>query len=152
MLPQAVYHMPTSEDEVPSKSIPLALQSLFFKVSSPRHASCMMHLYLAAVTASVRVLQLQFGDHSVNTKNLTQSFGWTTMDAFTQHDVQELNRILSDKLEDKMKVESNSLQLHVVRRLYSNWTCTHTRPPAACNWARQEQRQDSTCQPHKIVW
>ena len=59
-------------------------------------------------TASVRVLQLQFGDHSVNTKNLTQSFGWTTMDAFTQHDVQELNRILSDKLEDKMKVESST--------------------------------------------
>ena len=26
------------------------------------------------------------------------------MDAFTQHDVQELNRILSDRLEKKMKV------------------------------------------------
>lgn len=40
----------------------------------------------------------------MSTKSLTQSFGWTNMDAFTQHDVQELNRILSDKLEEKMKV------------------------------------------------
>ena len=41
--------MPTSEDEVPSKSIPLALQSLFFKVSPLQtHASCMLHLYMAA--------------------------------------------------------------------------------------------------------
>lgn len=50
------------------------------------------------------LLQLQFDEHSVSTKSLTQSFGWTNMDAFTQHDVQELNRILSDKLEEKMKV------------------------------------------------
>lgn len=49
-------------------------------------------------------MQLQFGSQSVSTKNLTKSFGWTSMDAFTQHDVQELNRILSDKLEEKMKV------------------------------------------------
>ncbi len=48
-------------------------------------------------------MQLQFGSQSVSTKALTQSFGWTSMDAFTQHDVQELNRILSDKLEEKMK-------------------------------------------------
>ena len=52
------------------------------------------------------LMQLQFGDHSVSTKNLTQSFGWTTMDAFTQHDVQELNRILSDRLEEKMKART----------------------------------------------
>ena len=29
---QAVYHMPTSEEDDPLKSIPLALQSLFYKV------------------------------------------------------------------------------------------------------------------------
>ena len=50
------------------------------------------------------MVQLQFGNQSVSTKSLTQSFGWTSLDAFTQHDVQELNRILSDKLEEKMKV------------------------------------------------
>lgn len=29
---QAVYHMPTQEEEMPSSSIPLALQSTFYKV------------------------------------------------------------------------------------------------------------------------
>lgn len=32
---QAVYHMPTAEEEDLSKSIPLALQSLFYKVCTP---------------------------------------------------------------------------------------------------------------------
>ena len=32
---QAVYHMPTTQDDDPQKSIPLALQSLFYKVSTP---------------------------------------------------------------------------------------------------------------------
>lgn len=49
-------------------------------------------------------MQLQFGDASVSTTYLTKSFGWDTYDAFMQHDVQELNRVLQEKLEDKMKV------------------------------------------------
>ncbi|KAL6997869.1 CSN-associated deubiquitinating enzyme Ubp12 [Sarracenia purpurea var. burkii] len=69
--------MPTTENDMPSGSIPLALQSLFYK--------------------------LQYNDTSVATKELTKSFGWDTYDSFTQHDVQELNRVLSEKLEDKMK-------------------------------------------------
>ncbi|KAF2072827.1 hypothetical protein CYY_005870 [Polysphondylium violaceum] len=73
---QAVYELPTSSEE-PTKSIPLALQRLFFK--------------------------LQFGDKAVATKELTKSFGWDTLDIFTQHDVQELNRVLCDNLNDKMK-------------------------------------------------
>jgi hypothetical protein len=40
----------------------------------------------------------------VSTKDLTKSFGWSSMDAFMQHDVQELNRVLCEKLEEKMKV------------------------------------------------
>eukprot|EP01018_Ginkgo_biloba_P024911 Gb_04866 [translate_table: standard] len=74
---KAVYHMPTTENDVPSSSIPLALQSLFYK--------------------------LQYSDTSVATKELTKSFGWDTYDSFMQHDVQELNRVLCEKLEDKMK-------------------------------------------------
>ncbi|CAJ1967995.1 unnamed protein product [Sphenostylis stenocarpa] len=73
----AVYHMPTSENDMPSASIPLALQSLFYK--------------------------LQFSDTSVATKELTKSFGWDSYDSFMQHDVQELNRVLCEKLEDKMR-------------------------------------------------
>ncbi|KAK2634511.1 hypothetical protein Ddye_029303 [Dipteronia dyeriana] len=74
---KAVYHMPTTENDMPSGSIPLALQSLFYK--------------------------LQHTDTSVATKELTKSFGWDTYDSFLQHDVQELNRVLCEKLEDKMK-------------------------------------------------
>ncbi|EFJ14291.1 hypothetical protein SELMODRAFT_120631, partial [Selaginella moellendorffii] len=74
---KAVYHMPTTEHDVPSSSIPLALQSLFYKI--------------------------QYSDTSVATKDLTRSFGWDTYDSFMQHDVQELNRVLCEKLEDKMK-------------------------------------------------
>ncbi|XP_047962654.1 ubiquitin C-terminal hydrolase 12-like isoform X1 [Salvia hispanica] len=74
---KAVYHMPTTENDNPTGSIPLALQSLFYK--------------------------LQYHDTSVATKELTKSFGWDTYDSFMQHDVQELNRVLSEKLEDKMK-------------------------------------------------
>ncbi|KAF5930202.1 hypothetical protein HYC85_031075 [Camellia sinensis] len=36
-------------------------------------------------------------------KSLPKSFGWDTYDSFMQHDVQELNRVLCEKLEDKMK-------------------------------------------------
>ncbi|MBA0625054.1 hypothetical protein Godav_010301 [Gossypium davidsonii] len=74
---KAVYHMPTTENDMPIGSIPLALQSLFYK--------------------------LQYNDTSVATKELTKSFGWDTYDSFMQHDVQELNRVLCEKLEDKMK-------------------------------------------------
>jgi len=73
----AVYHMPTNENDEASKSLPLALQSLFFK--------------------------LQYSKTHVSTKDLTKSFGWGTYDAFMQHDVQELNRVLCEKLEEKMK-------------------------------------------------
>ncbi|XP_061337536.1 ubiquitin C-terminal hydrolase 13-like isoform X1 [Gastrolobium bilobum] len=74
---KAVYHMPTTENDMPSGSIPLALQSLFYK--------------------------LQYSESSVATKELTKSFGWDSYESFMQHDVQELNRVLCEKLEDKMK-------------------------------------------------
>ncbi|AQK39721.1 Ubiquitin carboxyl-terminal hydrolase 13 [Zea mays] len=72
---KAVYHMPTTENDMPSGSIPLALQSLFYK--------------------------LQYSDNSVATKELTKSFGWDTYDSFMQHDVQELNRVLYLQLDVK---------------------------------------------------
>ena len=42
-------------------------------------------------------------DKAVDTENLTRSFGWTSYDAFQQHDVQELSRKLLDNIEEKMK-------------------------------------------------
>lgn len=44
----------------------------------------------------------------MSTKSLTTSFGWGTYDAFQQHDVQELNRVLCEKLEEKMKVRTRA--------------------------------------------
>ena len=76
-LRRAVYRMPTESISDASSSMPLALQLLF--------------------------LRLQCDTVAVDTRELTQSFGWNTMDAFTQHDVQELDRVLCDKLEEAMK-------------------------------------------------
>ena len=72
--------MPTEKDEVPIKSIPLALQRVFCR--------------------------LQYWNTCIDTKELTKSFGWDTIDSFMQHDVQELARVLCDNLEEKMKVKS----------------------------------------------
>ncbi|XP_013909106.1 PREDICTED: ubiquitin carboxyl-terminal hydrolase 7-like [Thamnophis sirtalis] len=74
--PQAVYMMPTEGDDS-SKSVPLALQRVFY--------------------------ELQHSDKPVGTKKLTKSFGWETLDSFMQHDVQELCRVLLDNVENKMK-------------------------------------------------
>jgi ubiquitin carboxyl-terminal hydrolase 7 len=73
---KAVYQIPT-EDEHPTESVPLALQRVFY--------------------------HLQTSDQPVGTTELTKSFGWKSFDSDQQHDVQEFNRVLQDKLETKMK-------------------------------------------------
>lgn len=73
---RAVYQIPTEQD-TPDNSITLALQRLFY--------------------------HLETAEDAPGTTELTRSFGWDTADAFTQHDVQELNRVLQDNLEGKMK-------------------------------------------------
>ncbi|KAI9357685.1 ubiquitin carboxyl-terminal hydrolase 5 [Zopfochytrium polystomum] len=73
---KATFAIPTENDE-PTKSIPLALQRVFY--------------------------QLHHSDLPVGTTELTKSFGWDTVDSFMQHDVQEFNRVLQDNLESKMK-------------------------------------------------
>ncbi|WVQ73689.1 hypothetical protein IAR50_003269 [Cryptococcus sp. DSM 104548] len=73
---KAVYQIPT-EDDIPSESLALALQRVFY--------------------------HLQTSNQPVGTTELTKSFGWKSLDSFMQHDVQEFSRILQDKLEIKMK-------------------------------------------------
>ncbi|KAH7915018.1 hypothetical protein BJ138DRAFT_1170257 [Hygrophoropsis aurantiaca] len=73
---KAVYQIPT-EEEHPTESVALALQRVFY--------------------------HLQTSDQPVGTTELTKSFGWKSLDSFLQHDVQEFNRVLCDKLESKMK-------------------------------------------------
>ena len=63
---------------MPTKSIALALQRVFYSLENSAEAS--------------------------GTTELTSSFGWDTRESFMQHDVQEFNRVLQDNLESKMKV------------------------------------------------
>ncbi|ANB13370.1 Ubp15p [Sugiyamaella lignohabitans] len=72
---RSVYKIPTQQDQ--PNSVPSALQRMFYLLST--------------------------SEAPVGTLQLTKSFGWDSADAFTQHDVQELNRVLMDKLEGKMK-------------------------------------------------
>lgn len=73
---KAVYKLPANDEELRS-STTLALQSVF--------------------------RNLQHSNREVTTKDLTAAFGWTSAEAFMQQDVQEMMRILIDKLEEKMK-------------------------------------------------
>ncbi|KAK2794704.1 hypothetical protein FQN52_007474 [Onygenales sp. PD_12] len=73
---KAVYQIPTEEDANKSNSA-WTLQRLFY--------------------------HLQTSEHPVSTQELTSSFGWESRHTFEQQDVQELSRILMDKLEMKMK-------------------------------------------------
>ncbi|KAL5702631.1 ubiquitinyl hydrolase 1 [Ranunculus cassubicifolius] len=68
---KAVYKIPTMESDTSSRSLPLALQRLFY--------------------------ELQYSRNSVSAEEITTYFEWNT------HDVQELNRVLCEKLEDTMK-------------------------------------------------
>ncbi|KAH8731800.1 hypothetical protein GQ44DRAFT_698046 [Phaeosphaeriaceae sp. PMI808] len=73
---QAVYQIPTAEESDRLNSA-YALQRLFYL--------------------------LQTSSNAVGTTDLTQSFGWDSKQIFEQQDVQELSRVLMDKLDDKMK-------------------------------------------------
>ena len=64
-------------DDEPAKSLPLAMQRLFYR--------------------------LQTAASAVSTKELTRSFGWDAVDSFTQHDASELERVMFESLEESMK-------------------------------------------------
>jgi len=52
----------------------------------------------------------------VGTTELTKSFGWDLVDSFMQHDVQEFNRVLCDKLETKMKVLAWCIKIGILKK------------------------------------
>eukprot|EP00835_Amoeboradix_gromovi_P000587 NODE_21_length_38511_cov_0.503306.p5 type:complete len:825 gc:universal NODE_21_length_38511_cov_0.503306:34632-37106(+) len=60
----------------PNNSVALALQRLFYK--------------------------MQISNTAANTNELTSSFGWHSFEAFQQHDIQELLRVLQDHLEEEL--------------------------------------------------
>lgn len=52
---------------------------------------------------------------AVETTSLTKSFGWDSTEAWQQHDIQELCRVMFDALEQKFK---NTEQADLINRLY----------------------------------
>ncbi|XP_055703055.1 ubiquitin carboxyl-terminal hydrolase 47 [Phlebotomus papatasi] len=73
-----------------SKSIPYQLQKLFLKLQTSEKPS-------------------------IETTDLTRSFGWDSTEAWQQHDIQELCRVMFDALEQKFK---NTQQADLINRLY----------------------------------
>lgn len=52
---------------------------------------------------------------SVHTTELTRSFGWDSSEAWQQHDIQELCRVMFDALEHEFKGTENS---DLIERMY----------------------------------
>lgn len=55
------------------------------------------------------------GKNAIETTDLTRSFGWDSSDSWTQHDVQELCRVMFDALEHKFR---KTEQADLINRLY----------------------------------
>lgn len=97
-----------AQDPKEARSIPLQLQKLFAR--------------------------LQLSDlRAVKTKDLTKSFGWTDADAFTQHDVQELLRVLFDALERVMK---GTAQANLINDLYEGQMKDYVQCQVRVMWTR----------------
>lgn len=74
---KAVYQIPTEAESDIKANSAYALQRLFYN--------------------------LQMSDGAVSTNELTTSFGWESRQVFEQQDVQELSRVLMDRMETRMK-------------------------------------------------
>ena len=68
---------------------------------------------------------MQFTDTCVSTKDLTKSFGWDTVESFMQHDIQELNRVLTDKLDEKMKARGALPGTNFIQNFSRSFSCCH---------------------------
>ena len=90
-----MYQIPTEEDT--TDTVALALQRVFYNLQTSDQS-------VGASRCLVLEGELWSSPHFAGTTELTKSFGWKGFDSFLQHDVQEFNRVLMDKLEAKMKV------------------------------------------------
>ena len=91
--------MRTKRTAEPEHSFPVALQSLFYKVSSKG---------LQYLNENV-TWQLQYQNSSVSTEDLTKSFGWSISDVLQQRDILEVEEIIFQELEEKSMVCSSVL-------------------------------------------
>lgn len=99
---KAIYGIPT-EGKIPTQNIALAVQRIFYRLqTSDRPVGALM------ITSLLIILNV-----GADTTELTKSFGWRPTDSFDQHDAQEFNRILQDKLSEVMKVRARLLRTQV---------------------------------------
>ncbi|KAL8810807.1 MAG: hypothetical protein Q9223_002107 [Gallowayella weberi] len=95
---KAIYQIPT-ENDTEKKNSAWALQRLFYLV--------------------------QTSEEAVSTQELTASFGWETRHIFEQQDVQELSRILMERMEERMKgtEAENALAKMLVGKMKTYISC-----------------------------
>ncbi|KAL8997736.1 MAG: hypothetical protein Q9169_003065 [Polycauliona sp. 2 TL-2023] len=95
---KAIYQIPT-ENDTERKNSAWALQRLFYL--------------------------LQTNEEAVSTQELTASFGWETKQIFEQQDVQELSRILMERMEERMKgtEAENALAKMLVGKMKTYISC-----------------------------
>lgn len=86
----ALYRWEYNKSDDETKSIPYHLQKLFLQLQTSKR-------------------------HAIETTELTRSFGWASSEAWQQHDVQELCRVMFDALESKFK---NTDQSNLINQLY----------------------------------
>ncbi|OQR79821.1 ubiquitin carboxyl-terminal hydrolase 64E-like [Tropilaelaps mercedesae] len=112
----ALYACDFSAEENPTKSIPCQLQRLFLRLQC-------------------------YPGTAAQTISLTRSFGWDSHEAWQQHDVQELCRVMFDALEGALK--KSGQQADLIERLYQGTLKDYVRC-AECNHesARQDSYQD----------
>ena len=75
-----VYSMPAPTEAAVGRSMVLEMQRLFYQMEFPQDSAA-----------------------ALSTQALTTSFGWNGNDVFMQHDIQEMNRILCDRLDECTK-------------------------------------------------
>jgi len=95
-----------------SSSIPFQLQKLFLKLESSKKKA-------------------------VETKDLTKSFGWDTSEAWQQHDVQELCRVMFDALEETLK---DTDQFDLINQLYQGELKDYVK---CCKCGYESSRKDN---------
>jgi ubiquitin carboxyl-terminal hydrolase 47 len=75
----------------------------------------LQRLFVRLQTAGRQGEDGALGVQAVETTAVSQAFGWDEAEAFTQHDVQELLRVLFDALEEELK---GTPQAEVLKPLY----------------------------------
>ncbi|XP_043285932.1 ubiquitin carboxyl-terminal hydrolase 47 isoform X2 [Venturia canescens] len=99
-------------DKDEAKSIPYQLQKLFLNLQTS-------------------------SKNAVETTPLTKSFGWDSTQAWQQHDIQELCRVMFDALEQKFK---NTAQADLINRLYEGKMIDYVK---CLECGTEKQREDT---------